>query len=184
MEATTCSQVGKLKGQVSMDGVIDSYGLRAAHKRSVLDQLRDTDRLHVSPLTWYPGDGASIGSFATSITCGSEPHVQLTLVNPDGTYTVSRTAGLDARLHGLHGRGVLVLTTDHECDPQRVANVEGSWKDAGLVGRPTDETLTAVMTAERLGFDLITNDCDVRKFADYLQVHAMTVADFASALAA
>ena len=46
-----------------MDGwAIDSYGLRAAHRQSVLDQLRDTDRLHVSPFTWHPGDAAGTGT--------------------------------------------------------------------------------------------------------------------------
>ncbi len=135
-----------------MDGwAIDSYGLRAAHSRSVLDQLRDTDRLHVSPLTWHPGKAASTGSFATSITRGGASPGQLALVNADGSYAHGRTAGLNARLHELHGRGVIVLTGEHECDPQLVADVESSWKDAGLVWRPTDETLTAVMTADRLG---------------------------------
>jgi uncharacterized protein YacL len=59
-----------------------------------------------------------------------------------------------------------------------------SWKPAGLIGRPTDETLTAVITADRLGVDLVTNDSDVRKLADYWQVQALTITDFASVLAA
>jgi hypothetical protein len=67
---------------------------------------------------------------------------------------------------------------------QLVADVESSWRDAGLVWRPTDETLSAVITASRLGVDLITDDSDVRKLAEYWDVHAATIADFASALAA
>jgi hypothetical protein len=54
---------------VRMDGwAIDSYGLRAAYRQSVLDQLRDADRLHISPLTWNPNEAASSG-FISSITC-------------------------------------------------------------------------------------------------------------------
>jgi len=40
------------------------------------------------------------------------------------------------------------------------------------------------MTADRLGVDLVTEDSDVRKLACHWQVPAITVAEFASALAA
>jgi hypothetical protein len=79
---------------------------------------------------------------------------------------------------------VLILAGEHECDPQLVADVEGSWKDAGLVGRPTNETFSAVMTADRLGMNLITDDSDVGKLALHWHVQPMTVAEFASQLAA
>lgn len=169
-----------------MDGwAIDSYGLRAAHSRSVLEQLRDTDRLHVSPLTWHPGSTAG-GKFTCSLTRGHapEPSRQLTLVDGDISRTPHETAGLSAQLRELHHRGVLVLADEHECDPQFVADVEGSWKDAGLVWRPTNETFSAVMTADRLGVDLVTEDSDVRKLASHWHVHPMNLAEFASALAA
>ena len=166
---------------------IDSYGLRAAHSQFVLDQLRVTDRLHVSPFTWHPGEAVgTAGTFKSSLTRGPapEPSGQLTLVDGDVSRTYDGTAVLDARLRELHDQGVLVLAGEHECDPRLVADVEDSWKDAGLVWRPTDETFSAVMTADRLGVDLVTEDSDVRKLARHWQVHAMTVVEFASALAA
>jgi len=164
---------------------IDCYGLRAAHSQSVLDQLRDTDRLHVSPFTWHPGEAAGTsGKFKFSLTRGAESWGQLALVDGDVSRSRDGTAVLDAKLRELHNQGVLVLAGEHECDPQFVADVEDSWKDAGLVWRPTDETFSAVITADRLGVDLVTEDSDVRKLARHWQVHAMTVAEFACALAA
>jgi hypothetical protein len=177
-----------MKGEMGMDGwAIDSYGLRAAHSRSVLDQLRDTDRLHVSPFTWHPARASGTGGkFKCSLTCGPAPESsrQLNLVDGDVSRNPDGTAVLNARLRELHSRGVLVLAGEHECDPQLVANVEDSWEDAGLVWRPTNETLSAVITADRLGVDLVTEDSDVRKLARHWHVHPMNVAEFASALAA
>ena len=171
-----------------MDGwAIDSYGLRAAYSQSVLDQLRDTDRLHISPFTWHPDAAAGAGgAFKPSLRPGfaPEPLGRLTLVDGDVSRTHDKTAVLDARLRELHAQGILLLASDHECDPQLVADVENSWKDAGLVGRPTNETFAAVMTADQLGVNLVTEDTDVRKLTSYWQVEAMTVAEFASALAA
>jgi hypothetical protein len=109
---------------------------------------------------------------------------QLALVDSEVSRPSGRAADLDARLRELHARGVLILAGEHECDPQFVAEVETSWQDAGLVGRPTDETFSAVMTAGRLGIDLITEDSDVRKLAHHWQVHPVTVTEFAAALAA
>ena len=166
---------------------IDCYGLRAAHSQSVLDQLRPTDRLHISPLTWNPGPTAgTAGKFKCSLTLGpaAQPSRQLTLVDGDISRTPDGTAPLDTRLRELHSRGVLVLAGEHECDPQLVADVEDSWKDAGLVRRPTNETYSAVMTAGRLGVNLVTDDSDVRKLAHHWHVHPMNVAESASALAA
>jgi hypothetical protein len=40
------------------------------------------------------------------------------------------------------------------------------------------------MTADRLGVNLVTEDSDVRMLSHHWQVHAMTVAEFACALAA
>jgi hypothetical protein len=51
-------------------------------------------------------------------------------------------------------------------------------------GRPTNETFSAVLTADRLGISLITDDPDVCKLARHWQVQLMTVAEFASKLAA
>jgi hypothetical protein len=79
---------------------------------------------------------------------------------------------------------VLVVVGDHECEPQLVAEVEGRWKEAWLIWRPTNETFSAMMTADRLGVSLITDDSDVRKLTWHWQVDPMTVAEFASALAA
>jgi hypothetical protein len=169
-----------------MDGwAIDSYGLRAAHRQSVLDQLRDTDRLHVSPFTWHPGDAAGTGNIGHSLGSDCDASAKLTSVGPDGRRTHIRAAGLlTARLRDLHERGVLVVVGDPQCGPQLVAEVEGSWQAAGLVSRPTNETFTSVLTADRLGVDLVTDDIDVRRLADHWQVATMTVADFASAIAA
>lgn len=169
-----------------MDGwAIDRYGLRAAHSQSVLDRVRSTDRLHVSPLTWHPGGPAGTGGiFKSSLAHAPGIPGRLTLVDSSVSRTRNRAVAMNARLHELHVQGVLVLADEHECDPQHVADVEGSWKQAGLVWRPTDETFSAVMTAGRLGVDLITDDSDVRKLARHWHVHPMTVAQFASALAA
>jgi hypothetical protein len=162
--------------------VIDSYGLRAAHSHSVLDRLRDTHRLYVSPATWRPGNATGAdGKF--SLTRQPAPSRQLSLVDND----VCRPNGsidLDTRLRELHDQGVLNLAGEHECEPQIVADVEKSWNAAGLVWRPTNETFSAVITAGRLDINLITEDTDVRKLAHHWQLDVMTVADFASALAA
>jgi len=93
-------------------------------------------------------------------------------------------ASLGGRLRELHSQGVLVLAGEHECDPQLVADVEGSWREAGLVWRPTNETFSAVMTADRFGVSLITSDSDVNKLARHWHVQPITVAEFASELAA
>jgi hypothetical protein len=169
-----------------MEGwAIDYYGLRAAYRQSVLDQVRDSDRLHVSTLTWHPGKTTGVGGIRNCLQADSGASARLSLVSPDGGQAGNRTtSSMDARLHELHGRGVLVVAGDHECDPQFVADVEGSWKDAGLVSRPTNETFTAVLTADRLGIDLVTDDTDVHKLAGHWQVQTMTVTDFASTLAA
>lgn len=176
-----------MNDEVSMDSwAIDSYGLRAAHSQSVLDQIRSTDRLHVSPLTWHPGDGAGSGTFKASLApaAGAGFSGHLTIVDRDASYTRQHGTDLDGRLRELHDQGMLILADEHECDPQLVADVEGSWKEAGLVWRPTNETFSAVMTADRLGINLITDDCDVRKLARHWQVQPITVAEFASELAA
>jgi hypothetical protein len=171
-----------------MDGwAIDSYGLRAAHSQSILDRVRCTDRLHVSPLTWHPGTSAGTGgkfkgSLATAAASGIPGN--LTLVDSGVSRTYNCAVALGTRLRELHDQGVLVLAGEHECDPQVVIEVEGSWKQAGLVWRPTNETFSAVMTADRLGVDLITDDSDVRKLARHWEVQPMTVAEFASVLAA
>jgi hypothetical protein len=68
--------------------------------------------------------------------------------------------------------------------PRVVADLEARWKNAGLVWRPTDETYAAGMTADRLGVDLVTEDSDVRKIGHPWHVAAMTIAEFACALAA
>jgi hypothetical protein len=91
---------------------------------------------------------------------------------------------MHATLHALHQRGMLVVEEDHGCDLHLVATVETSWKDAGLIGRPTDETLTAILTAGRLGMDLVTVDTDVHRLAGHWEVQTMTVSDLASSLAA
>jgi hypothetical protein len=76
------------------------------------------------------------------------------------------------------------MVGEHECDSEIVADVEGSWKQARLVWRPTNETFSVVMTADRLGINLITDDSDVRKLARYWHVNPMTVAELGSELAA
>ena len=158
---------------------IDVYGLREAHRRSVLGRLRDAHRLYVSPLTWFPGNGKS------SRRAARRAPGNLTLIGQDPGHARSAQAGeMPATLHALHQRGMLVVEDDSECDPHLVAAVESSWADAGLVARPTDETLGAILTASRLGMDLVTEDTDVHRLATHWEVQTMTVLDLASSLAA
>jgi hypothetical protein len=160
---------------------IDVYGLREAHRRSVLGRLRDAHRLYVSPLTWFPGQPARTGNGKSSRRVSGN----LTLVDRDQDRAGGAQAGeMHASLHALHQRAMLVVDEDHECDPHLVAIVENSWKDAGLIGRPTDETLSAILTAGRLSMDLVTEDTDVHRLAGHWQVQTMTVSDLVSSLAA
>ena len=164
------------------DWAIDAYGLQAAHRRSVLGRLRDAHRLHVSPLTWFPRQMTRSGEGRHQ----AEPRAAANLpsIGPGSRRDRrGKLTGMDASLHALHRRGVLVVD-DNECNPQAIAAVEGSWKDAGLIGRPTDETLAAIIHADRLGMDLVTEDTDVRMLAGHWQVQTMTVSDLASSLAA
>lgn len=160
---------------------IDVYGLREAHRRSVLGRLRDAHRLYVSPLTWFPGQPARTGNGKSSRRASGN----LTLVDRDQGRARGAQAGeMHASLHAFHRQAMLVVDEDHECDPHLVAAVETSWKDAGLIGRPTDETLSAILVAGRLGMDLVTEDTDVHRLASHWQVQTMTVSDLASSLAA
>ena len=164
---------------------IDVYGLREAHRRSVLARLRDAHRLYVSPLTWFPGQPARTGNGKSSRRGTARASGNLTHIGRDPGHSRSVEAGeMHATLHALHQRGMLIVEKDHECDPHLVAAVESSWKDAGLIGRPTNETLAAILTADRLGMDLVTEDTDVHKLAGNWQVPTMTVSDLASSLAA
>lgn len=167
--------------------VIDCYALLAAHCRSVLGLLQERDRLHVSPLTWFPGKAAGThGSYTSTIpgTSANQVAGRLTLVGGAVSRPARTATGLTTQLHELHARGVIVVAADHECDPQLVAGVEGSWGAAGLIRRPTDETYCAVMTAERLSLNLVTEDSDARKLARHHHVHPISVDELASALAA
>jgi hypothetical protein len=164
---------------------IDVYGLRGAHHRSVLGRLRDTHRLHVSPLTWFPGQPSRTGSGKTLRRGNRSAPGNLTIISQDPDLTPGgRAGGLDATLHALHQRGMLVVEEHRECDPHLVAVVESSWGDAGLIGRPTNETLTAIITADQLGMSLVTDDAEVHRLAGHLQVKTITVLDLASSLAA
>ena len=164
---------------------IDVYGLREAHRRSVLGRLRDAHRLHVSPLTWFPGQPARTENGKSPRRATRRISGNLTLISRDPSHSRgAQTGEMHATLHALHQRGMLVVEDDHECDPHLVAAVETSWMDAGLIGRPTDETLTAILTAGRLGMDLVTEDTDVHRLADHWHVQTMTVSDLASSLAA
>lgn len=161
---------------------IDVYGLRKAYCRSVLGRLRDAHRLHVSPLTWSPsqlgperGEGASRGDPGTS--------GELTFIGRDRDRGCEM-GEMDATLHGLHRRSVLVVEDELECNPRLVADVEGSWEAAGLLGRPTNETFSAIITADALGMDLVTEDRDVHRLARHWQVPTMTVSELASSIAA
>jgi hypothetical protein len=91
---------------------------------------------------------------------------------------------MDTALYGLYRRGVLVVEDQQECSPRLVADVEGSWEAAGLLGRPTSESLSAIITAGTLGMDLVTEDRDVYRLAHHWQVPTMTVSSLASSLAA
>jgi len=164
---------------------IDVYGLREAHRRSVLSRLRDVHRLHVSPLTWFTGQAARIGNCKSSRRATAPAPGNPALVGRDPSRARAAEAGkMHETLQALHKQGMLVVDDDHECDPHLLATVETSWKVAGLIGRPTDETLSAILTAGRLGTDLVTEDTDVHKLAGHWKVQTMTVSDLASSLAA
>jgi hypothetical protein len=164
---------------------IDFYGLREAHRRSALGRLHERHRLHVSPLTWSPGRSARAGNNPGSSREEPPGAGSLTVAGQASRHGHGAgPGGLDANLRALHGRGMLVVEDDHECDPHLVAAVESSWRDAGLLGRPTDESLTAILTAERLSMDLVTEDIDVRMLADHWKVPTMNVSDLVSSLAA
>jgi hypothetical protein len=164
---------------------IDVYGLREAHRQSVLARLRDAHRLYVSPLTWFPSQPARTGNGKSPRRATRRASENLALVGRDPSRARGAEAGeIHETLHALHQRGMLVVEEDHECDPHLVATVETSWKNAGLIGRPTDETLTAILTAGRLGMDLVTEDTDVHKLAGHWEVQTLTVSDLASSLAA
>lgn len=162
---------------------IDFYGLRKAYCRSVLGRLRDAHRLHVSPLTWSPSQ------LARGLGSEGDPRGAL---RATGTLTVvgrdrdrsSELGKMEMTLHGLYRRGVLVVEDEQECDPRVVADVEGSWPAAGLLGRPTNESLSSIITARALGVDLVTEDHDVHRLAGHWQVPTMTVSELESSLAA
>jgi hypothetical protein len=131
-----CCLNRQMGGELSVDGwVIDSYGLRVAHSKSLFDQLRDTDRLHVSPLTWHPGDAAGVGG-RLSLTRKPTPATasQLALVDGDISRTRDQTAILDARLRELHDQGVLILAGEHECARNSSLTSKTAGKPPGLCG--------------------------------------------------
>jgi hypothetical protein len=164
---------------------IDVYGLRKAYRRSVLGRLRDADRLHVSPLTWSPGQTTQAGGGEDGRRADPRTPGKLTIAGRGGCHGPGAKLGeMDAALHGLYERGVLVVEDERECYPRLVADVEGSWEAAGLLGRPTSETLSAIITAGTLGMDLVTEDPDAHRLAGHWQVPTMTVLDLASSLAA
>lgn len=164
---------------------IDTYGLLVAHRRSVLDRIQETHRLYVSSLTWHPGDATDAdGKFSLAQKASPGPLRQLSLVDGNVCRTPDAAVELGTKLRDLYDRGVLMLAAEHECEPHAVADIETSWKAAGLVWRPTNETFCAVTTADRLGVNLISEDSDVRRLARHWKVHVMTVAEFAAALAA
>lgn len=164
---------------------IDVYGLRKAYRRSVLGRLRDADRLHVSPLTWSPRQTARTGGGEDGRQADPRAPGKLTIAGRGRHHGPGAEIGeMDAALHGLYERGVLVVEDERECYPRLVADVEGSWEAAGLLGRPTSETLSAIITAGTLGMDLVTEDPDAHRLAGHWQVPTMTVSDLASSLAA
>jgi hypothetical protein len=164
---------------------IDVYGLRKAYRRSVLGRLRDADRLHVSPFTWSPSQTARTGGGEDGRQADPRAPGKLTIVGRGRHHGPGTEIGeMDAALHGLYERGVLVVEDERECHPRLVADVEGSWEAAGLLGRPTSETLSAIITAGTLGMDLVTEDPDAHRLAAHWQVPTMTVSDLASSLAA
>lgn len=177
----------RIRNKVSMGNwAIDVYGLHAASRQFVLHRLEDTDRLHVSPLTWQPPgyseDQRRAGSGPSRTvddTIGS-----LRSMTSQSNYARKADAVFNRSVQHLHQRGILVIAEDHECDPRHVAEVETSWYEAGLMGRPTNETISAVITADSLSMDLITDDADARKLATHWNVRPVTVAQFAYALAA
>ena len=66
---------------------IDVYGLREAHRRSVLGRSA-TPRLYVSPLTWFPGQPARTGNGKSPRRTAHHASENLTLVG--GTHAVHR----------------------------------------------------------------------------------------------
>src|SRR4051794_8138911 len=132
---------------------MDCSGLRAAHERGALSRLGPSHRLHVSPLTWRPA-----GTPGSRIRPRIQPPIRLVdqpLWNdPDIGPVPTPTELLCAELEQLVESGVLVTIDDHDCDPTHIGAIERSWEPAGLLARPTDETIVAVASSHRLDVPL------------------------------
>lgn len=169
------------------DWAMDSSGLRAAHRSDALLRLGPGDQIVISMLTWLPVPAARAAAVSPALqfpaSVNAPNPTQLTLA---GTVEEERNpvVALCEALEGLHADGIVCYAHDDECDPRRVAEVEAMWRPAGLLSRPTDETISAVLTAERAGRPLVCADVSVRRLANHCGVSTVTVADFAAALAA
>jgi len=97
---------------------IDIYGLREAHRQSVLARLRDAHRLYVSPLTWFPSQPVRTGNGKSPRRAPRRASGNLALVGRDPNRARGAEAGeIHATLDALHQRGMLVVEEDHECGP-------------------------------------------------------------------
>lgn len=171
-----------------MELAIDSSGLRAAHDSGCLLRVQGSgSRLHVSPLTWRPTPDAEDGYALAPVLRFPGPRVARLdardRIALDGA-EMHPMIGLCEHLEELHADGCLVLVEDRPCSPIRVIEVEEMWFPAGLVGRPTDETISAVLTAERARVPLVCADHGARRLAEHCGVDALSVADLGGLLAA
>ena len=164
---------------------IDVYGLREAHRRSVLGLLRDAHRLYVSSLTWFPGHLARTGNGKSHRRAARRASGNLALVGRDPSRERGAEAGeIHETLYALHQRGMLVVDEDHECDPHLVATVETSWKYAWRSGAPPTRPHRHPHCRQARHGPRLTEERTCTRLAGHWEVQTMTVSDLASSLAA
>ena len=171
------------------DWAMDSSGIRHAHRAGVLGMVRPPERIVISPLTWQPTPDALWAPAAAPELRFPDPFGpsaggQLPLSGFDSTTEPHPVAALCELLEILHAAGAIMLAGDEACHPLRVADVEQMWQPAGLVGRPTDESIAAVLTAEKADLPLVCADVSVRRLARHCGLNTVSVEQFAAALAA
>lgn len=170
------------------DWAMDSSGIRHAHNLGLLVELRPPDRLVLSPLTWRPTPDALLGSAITPelrFPAHDEPiNEDLRLGELRRKARLHPMVELCETLEVLHERGAILVAETESCEASRVVEVEQAWIAAGLVGRLMDESISAILTAERQKLPLVCADISVRRLGLHCGLVTMSVPEFAATLAA
>ena len=168
---------------------MDSSGVRHAHRTGALQAIRLPARIVLSPLTWQPTPDALRASAVAPELRFPDPRmhsvagrVQLSELDPRSD--PHPTAALCEALETMHATGAVVLSLGDACDPLRVAEVEQMWMPAGLIGRPIDESIAAILAAEQADLPFVCADVSVQRLARRCGLHTMTVAEFVTTTAA